>query len=374
MKHRYISEKLFDVYNFRYNEVTSRIQFKNKSCSICEFNNLDDYNFNTIWIWLKGEFSGLSKSYLRDLLNSAIVPKVNPIKDYFEKLPPWDGKSDYIDLLSSTVKTTNDSYFNWIFKKWFVAMVACAIDPETTNQTILIFIGKQGVGKSTWIENILPKELCPYSSSGIIDPKDKDSRFKLSECILINMEEIGAMKRHEVERFKELITKSSISDRRPYGIFSENYLRRASFIGSTNNHNILADVTGNRRFLIIESIKFESTSNILLDLVYSQGYELYKSGFQYWFNSKDICKVNSENENYRQVSHEEVLLFKYFQKGNNKNSVYLNASEIVQFICKSEKKPIHTLSNIEMGKVLSSNGFKTKKIKGIKKYILNKKI
>lgn len=373
MNSKFLSTKLVERCEFRYNVVTSRIEIKEKDNSDIGFRNFTEYDLNTLYIWLKSDGHSITKNFLKDFLNSAIVPKSDPINEYFNNLPVWDGKSDYIGMLANTVKTTNHQYWLWVFKKWFVSFVACALDSNITNQTLLVLVGKQGMGKSTWIDALVPKVLSPYCCPGNINPNDKDSRFKLAECILINLEELGSLRPSQVESIKEFITKPYVNDRRAYGVYSEHYSRRASFIGSTNNHNILADVTGNRRFLIVETTKFESTAHIDLDLVYSQAYSLFKSGFQYWFAGNDITKVNLENENFRQVSHEEVLLMKYFDNTNSKEPVYMNSSEVVQYICKQEKKPFHSLNNVEMGKILTSKGFKTKKIKGIKKYILNQK-
>ena len=52
------------------------------------------------------------------------------------------------------------------------------------------------------------------------------------------MEEIGVFNRSQIEAFKELITKSTIRERRAYGVFSEDYVRRASFAGATNNKQL----------------------------------------------------------------------------------------------------------------------------------------
>lgn len=169
-----------------------------------------------------------------------------------------------------TVKTTDDEYFYWVFKKWFVAMVACAIKEDVTNQTVIIFSGKQGVGKTTWLKNLLPNTLKGYMYSGIVNPTNKDTLLQMSENILINMDEISTFDNKKTENFKELLSKPIIRERRPYDRFAENYIRRASFVGSTNNAEILNDVSGNRRYLVIEVLNIDYQQNVDLDKAFSQ--------------------------------------------------------------------------------------------------------
>ncbi|WP_053991925.1 VapE domain-containing protein [Mangrovimonas sp. TPBH4] len=364
-------------YTFKYNEVLNRTFFKKNSGGSSSLKLLDDYYLNSMYRELSNKNLKIGKAALRDLLQSDFVPRFNPIMDYFKNLKTWDGSNDFITSLACTVNSTDNKVFQWAFKKWFVAMIGCAYSQNITNHCALILIGPQGLGKSSWIQGLLPIELKDYLSSGKVDPTRKDSVFLLAECMLINLEEVGTFSRSEAEAFKEIITKEVIRERRPYGVFAENYVRRASFIGSSNNQKILVDVTGNRRFLVFEISGFKKIDSQLLDNAYSQGFYLFKKNFQYWFDQKDIQKINKHNEQYREVLQEEVLLSKYFlpvfTKG--KGVLFMNATETINYISNYEKSTVilKALSPVEMGKVLKAKGFKELKVKGVKKYMLKRK-
>ena len=141
-------------------------------------------------------------------------------------------KVDYIKKLAKTVKTTNDKMFCKYFKNGLWQQLPVLFNPNVTNQTCLIFVGKQGVGKTTWLLNLIPKELLSYHFSGTLNPSDKDTMVHLSECFLINLDELENMNRTEIGTLKEIITKTFIRMRRPYGYNAENLIRRASFMGS----------------------------------------------------------------------------------------------------------------------------------------------
>lgn len=366
-----IEEYLSKKYDFQYNEVQNRTYYRKKGAGK-PFTLIQDFEINSLLRELNNSHFNISRQRLKSLLESEFIVRVNPIKDYFDKLPRWDGTTDYITAYLKSVVTTDDNNFRWAFKKWFVAMIACAINPEVINHCAIILIGKQGIGKSTWFNNLLPKELKPYFYSGRINPSDKDTLLHLSECIIIVMEEIGAFSKAQTESFKELLTKDAIRVRRAYGVYAENYQRIASFVGSTNNREVLSDITGNRRFLVFEALKFHGTSQYDIDKVYAHGYALYHQGFQYWFDLSEIKRVNTINEKYRQISDEEQYLLKHFRKANNKkdNVISLNATEVVAGIQEAEGNGFTLdLSAIEMGKVLNALGFKLKN----KKYQLVKK-
>lgn len=124
---------------------------------------------------------------------SDFVPSFNPFRDYFDNLPQPASNVDYIKKLASQVKTTDQSYWEKCLRKWLVAAVACSIDDSVVNQTVLIFKGKQGIGKSTYLLNLVPGPLQSYIYSGVLNPSDKDTMSNLAECFLINLDELETL-------------------------------------------------------------------------------------------------------------------------------------------------------------------------------------
>lgn len=130
-------------------------------------------------------------------------------------------------------------------------MVACVTNEKVTNQTEILFSGKQSVGKTSWIEKLISKSLKDYMFSVTIKPNNKDTLIHLAECMLINLDEIENLNRTEIGTLKELITKTHIRMRKAYGHNNEPLTRRASFAGSVNTTQFLNDTTGSRRFLYL---------------------------------------------------------------------------------------------------------------------------
>jgi predicted P-loop ATPase len=319
---------------------------------------------------LKGRLK-TNLSSLRNLLNSDFCPLFNPFQDYFDNLPEYDEKEDYITQLANTITTTKQDLWQQCFKKWLVAMVGCVLDDKVINHTVIVFSGKQGLGKTTWVEKIVPKQLKEYLFSGTINPNNKDTLVQLSECMLINLDELENLNRSEIGSLKEIITKTQIRMRKAYGHNNETMPRRASFAGSVNTAQFLNDSTGSRRFLCFELEGIQYQHEVDINLVFSQALSLFKSGFRYWFDQEEIKSITANNEQYQLHSPEEELLLTWFSPcERDKANIFLNASQIASKIAEKAKININDATINKLGKALKKHNFIRLKKNGIAVYAL----
>ncbi len=163
----------------RYNIVSGIIEILNTSTG--EFVPMVDYLENSLFRALLKNNIPCSIARLRSIIYSNFSKKYDPFKEYFDHLPPWDGETDFILQLSKTVSTTDDQFWQLCFKKWIVASVASLLVQKIVNHTAIIFSGPQGIGKTTWMENLCPTELHSYLFSGTINPTNKDTLIHLTE-------------------------------------------------------------------------------------------------------------------------------------------------------------------------------------------------
>ena len=237
-------------------------------------------------------------------------------------------------------------------------MVACVVNEKQINQTVIVFSGKQGLGKTTWIEKLMPKELKQYIFSGTINPNNKDTLIHLAECMLINLDELENLNRTEIGSLKELITKTHIRMRKAYGHSNENMPRRASFAGSVNTAQFLNDTTGSRRFLCFEVEHIEYQHEIDINLCYAQAYKLYQAGFRHWFNQEEIKEINANNEQYQIKSPEEELLLTWYEPATKETAnAFLNASQIAVRLSVVGNINITDGTVNKLGKALKKHGF-----------------
>ena len=97
------------------------------------------------------------------VINSDYVALFDPFRRYLDGLPPWDGKTNPIMELSSTVMVKGGAEEQLLFyaclRKWLVAMIAGWLDDDVVNQEILVLVGRQGIYKTTWFNALLPPVL-----------------------------------------------------------------------------------------------------------------------------------------------------------------------------------------------------------------------
>jgi len=335
---------LLAKYQFRHNPVLVRTEFKLKNKKNSSFQLLNERDVNSIFRELNNNHYACSISGIRSLLNSDFIIEENPFESYFNDVSKIStGDVDYIDQLSQTIKVENEVFWKWAFKKWLVNLVACALEGTRTakqlnikngvNQQVLVFVGEQGIGKTTWLNKLLPDKLEGYLFSGIVNPSNKDTLVNLSENLIINLDELENLNKTELGSLKSLITQSAIRLRRAYGIYNENFVRRASFVGSVNETEFLTDTTGNRRYLVIDTKKIEYAHNIKLDYVYSQAINLLKQGFSFEFKGSEINDIDNNNNRFLRQSVEEELLLKFYRlpekDDKNDSIISLTPTELI---------------------------------------------
>lgn len=114
-----MEEFMNENYEFRYNVITCRPEFRKKTendGNNQSFQLVDDYSFNSVRREIKNNHIRTSTAELKSLLNSDFVPQFHPFRDYLENLGEWDGM-DYIQELADSIKATNQTYLHFVFKK-----------------------------------------------------------------------------------------------------------------------------------------------------------------------------------------------------------------------------------------------------------------
>jgi predicted P-loop ATPase len=356
-----VQEHLLSLNDFRFNVVTGNTEIISKTGSEAKI--MTDFDLNSMTRSLALANIDYPAGLVRNLLKSDFIQKYNPFENYFNNLPRWDGTTDHIRRLAETVDTDDPGLWLKSFRKWLVALVAGALDDQVINHTMIVLTGNQGLGKTTWILGLLPEQLKDYVFSGTINPDNKDTLIYLAESMLINLDELENLNKHQLGSIKELVTKNQVRIRRPYGTIFETLPRRASFAGSVNNREFLSDTSGSRRFLCFEVFKIRYHNEIDLDMVYAQALELFRNGFRFWFNGDEIDQINQNNEKFRIKSIEEEQLFRYFAKCEKTDATdFLKTSEILEVVFFNHRNLINNGSSQLLGKILTANGFvKTKR-------------
>ena len=357
-------------YKFRYNLIKKRTEFFNESNKWVE---IDDRVENDIIRNMELSGMAIRLGALKTSLNSSFSYNYNPFVEYLSNLPPWDGEN-YIEQLFQTLNTNEPLLF--YLEKWLVSLVASILDSNLQNQTVFLLIGSQGVGKSRWLNKLIPPSLKEYSVQGIFDPKDKDTKILMSENLIGNLDELDSIEKRDVPKFKEFITSPGSKLRASYARNATQFPRRISFCGSVNSLDFLQDLSGSRRFLCIETNNpINHSHNIDMDLVYSQALAMYQSGYVPYFNLDEIKEIQERNTKFQTYCIEEEIILQYFEP--NEEAEPEDRMRILQ-ICQAidillgEGNKIR-ISHSKLGKILTRLGYKKIKSGGYYAYCIKQK-
>jgi predicted P-loop ATPase len=131
---------------------------------------------------------------------------------------------------------------------WFISAVARIYQPGCKVDHVLILKGPQGGLKSTVFATLGGE----FFSDDIADLGSKDASLGATGAWIIELAELAAMARPEIEKIKSFISRSKDRFRPPYGKHNIEVPRQCIFGGSVNTDHFLRDDTGNRRFWPIE--------------------------------------------------------------------------------------------------------------------------
>ncbi len=202
-----------------------------------------------------------NKNYLIDAISIiAEENKYHPIKDYLESLE-YLGEG-YIRRLAVEYMGCEDSEYTYeCMKLLLLAMVQRVYYPGCKYDYVLIFQGPQGSYKSTFWKT-LSRDDDWFSDCVESFKSRKDLGELLQGKWLVELSEMSAFKKSEIESIKAAVTSQCDSYREAYGRFRSDYPRTTIFVGTTNNQTFLKDSTGNRRFIILPINKERRTKDL----------------------------------------------------------------------------------------------------------------
>ena len=316
-----------------------------------------------------GRQAKISDFYI--IIESDFYPDYNPLREYLDSLPVWDGVTDYIDQLASTVHVTGctQEMHNRFFKKWMVAMVAAWLDDGTTNHEILTYIGEQGKYKTSFMTHLLPPELDKYFAIKHFNHSmSKDDRLALTELALIDLEELDNMRPEAVNLLKAITTDPAINLRPVWERYALRRQHIASFCGTGNNPRFLTDLSGNRRWLpfMVESIDSPWERATDYDGIYAQAYALWQQGFRYWFDDAENAELELHNRQFEEPNMEEELILTYLrQPYGDEAGEFLTATRIIELIGMYVKCP---LSPKRVAFAMNRLGYRQRRVGGVRGY------
>lgn len=232
----------------------------------------------------------------------------NPVAAWIES-KPWDGVSRLEDFFKTVhvVDEENDSLKMKMKKtfitKWMLTAIASAYKPDGHAASgMLVFQGRQYIGKTKWFLSLTPPELQLAVDGRTVDTRDKDSVKQTVRYWLVELGELDAtFKKSDIAALKAFITRGRDMFRAPYAKAECDFPRRTVFFGSVNDETFLADTTGNRRYwtLAVDTVIWDH--GLDMQQIWAELLVQYRAGAECWLSREENEWLNDSNRQFEVI-------------------------------------------------------------------------
>lgn len=262
----------------------------------------------------------------------------HPIKDYLESLT-WDGVERVNTLFIDYLGAEDNSYVRTVARKIIVAAVARVLVPGIKFDNMPVLAGPQGMGKSTIIKK-LGKQ---WYSDSLTTVSGKEAYEQLQGVWILEMGEMMATKKADIEATKHFLSKTEDIYRVAYGRRTSRFPRQCVFIGTTNDREFLRDKTGNRRFWPIDvgintntKSVFDDLTQYEIDQIWAEAVELWRAGEKLYLTGEEEKEAKRQQEEHSEESAKAGLIEEYLNKLLPEDWYELSITERRNFIHETE--------------------------------------
>ncbi len=264
-------------------------------------------NFNDIAS--TANLNGLTSAWLFPFIEEiAARNPLNPVKDWIES-KPWDGVDRLPEILA-TVRAAEgypEGLKTALLYRWLLSATAAATleGRRFSSRGVLTLQGGQGIGKTSWIANLLPAGKlrdAVIKRDHHLDGGNKDSIIGAVSHWIVEIGELDSSFKKDIARLKGFLTNDCDKLRPPYGRHEVEFDRRTVFAATVNDETFLIDHTGNSRFwtIAVESLDFQHSVD--MQQLYAQLSRNLAEGQQWWLTPVEEAKLASYNQRHRSVS------------------------------------------------------------------------
>lgn len=233
----------------------------------------------------------------RDVVSQAVIAVAhrnsrNCVRDWFDSLK-HDGTPRIEQFFSDCFGADESDYTRAASRNFWLSMPARVYTPGCKVDTMVVLEGPQGVGKSTALQAIGGDWFAEQHESAT---NPKAFAEILQGKLLIEISEMDAFSRAEVNRVKQAISCPADRFRASYGRHANDHPRQCVFVGTTNRDDWNRDETGARRFWPISC-----KGSVRVDIVrenreqfFAEAIVRHKAGESHWEMPAEETKAEQE--------------------------------------------------------------------------------
>lgn len=350
---------------FRRNEITDNNEFMERNKYLSDWRPIDQITLNTICMAAHSAGISVWDKDIRRYVESEFCNDYNPVTEWLARLPDWDG-TDRISQVAEMVSTDTPAWKE-LFGVWFRGMVHQWIKGNSVYgaSLVMMLIGGQGTGKSTFCKRLIPESLRSYYNDRLDLSNRKEADRSLMRFLLICLDEYDQINPRQVAVLKNVIQKNDVMYRRMFQEDTAQRHRYAAFCATTNSPTPLTDPTGSRRFLCVNVTGgIDTETEIDYEQLYAQAVTELRSGAAYYLNKEEERTMQEYNGRFYMELPLESMISQYVRMPDgNEVPLEVTALELLQLLKDRTKIiPINASCIKKAGIILSQSGYKKKRM------------
>ena len=299
---------LQEIIEFRFNLLSEETESRYKRSEADRFYPVTQRDLNSICMEARRTGIDCRDRDVNRFVYSTEVKEYHPFRQYMEWLPEWDGKDRVSDLAR---RVSSEPLWVEGFHRWMLALASqwMGSDRMHANSLAPILVSeRQGCQKSTFCKSLMPSSLVRYYTDSVDLSASTQMEQKLGLFGLINLDEFDRLPDRKMALLKNWMQMAGMNVRKAHAKHFHPLPRLASFIGTTNQKNLLSDPTGSRRFLCVEVQSKINCEGIEHDQIYAQLKNELQKGERHWFTSAEEEAIMRSNEAfYKRPIEEDVF-------------------------------------------------------------------
>ena len=306
---------LAERYEFRFNVLTEATEFRSKSDKgNGTFRPATERDLNAICLEAHRHGIDCWDRNVARMVHSTDVREYHPFRQYFQRLPAWDGRDRLHDLAA---RVSDNPLWIQTFHRWMLGLAAqwagLSDGLHAHSTAPLLVSDEQGLGKSTFCRALLPPELQAYYTDSVDLARPDKVERQLTEMGLLNLDEFDRIPEKKHPLLKNLMQLSALNLRKAYRRHSQALPRIASFIGTSNSRELLSDPSGSRRYICVLVKHPIDSTGIDHAQIYAQLKAELERGERYWFSHGEENALRLHNAAFYRICPAGEVLRRYYR-------------------------------------------------------------
>ena len=255
-------------------------------------------NVEIDWLRTTASRHGLSKDAVCEHM-SLIAEEYHPVREWIGGVA-WDGE-DRISALLDTVESP-DPLARTLIRKWILQCAAAVSGGRFRPVGVLVLVGPQGCGKTTWCERLAPVDTEWIGLGMHLDPNSRDSVQQLTRYWISELGEVDAtFRRADVAALKAFVDRPFDTYRSAYARREERVPRRTVLFASVNRPRFLVDDTGNRRWWSVAVTSCKWDHGIDTRQLWRQALDESRAGASFRLSAEESVALAASNEQFESI-------------------------------------------------------------------------